>query len=124
MGPENLRQQKIAFCKIDISLDLLYQLSPPLKLRCEMLALYTMQSYFVSVFLLLQKLWTDNATRSQRVTGTAATPHVIVEISQDIGRLWSPAHIFLAKTAVSLALERGTSILRGTLNVSSTDTAP
>ena len=77
MGPENLRQQKIAFCKIDISLDLLYQLSPPLKLRCEMLALYTMQSYFVSVFLLLQKLWTDNATRSQRVTGTAshATRH-------------------------------------------------
>ena len=55
--------------------------------------------------------------------GQPATPHVIVEISQDIGRLWSSAHIFLAKTAVSLALERGTSILRRTLNVWSTDTA-
>ena len=55
--------------------------------------------------------------------GQPAAPHVIVEISQDIGRLWSPAHIFHAKTAVSLALERGTSILRRTLNVWSTDTA-
>ena len=66
-----------------------------------------MQSYFVSVFLLLQKLWTDNATRSQRVTGTAshATRHC-----GNLTRYWKVVVVrahFSRKNCSQLGLRRG-----------------